>query len=97
MFESDIWHWQYDTHELSFTIYEHDGQYWKLYRAHFARNDGQGYDYGFGGQACRMTLVRYRRNAKSPHSNRLMEAAGAQAERGASGDRALACARGEAP
>jgi hypothetical protein len=70
--ESDAWHWQYDTHELSFAIYEHDGQYWKLYRARFAREDGSGHVYDFGGQACRMVLVRYRRSAKSPHSNRLM-------------------------
>ncbi len=72
--ESGAWHWQYDTHELSFDIYEHDGQYWKLYRARFAQADGSGYAYGFGGQACRMALVRYRRPAKSPHSSLLMEA-----------------------
>ncbi len=70
--ESGEWHWQYDTHELTFDIYEHDGQYWKLYRARFARDDGSGYAYGFGGQACRMALVRYRRQARSPHSHRLM-------------------------
>ncbi len=70
--ESGEWHWQYDTHELSFDIYEHDGQYWKLYRARFAREDGSGYTFGFGGQACRMALVRYRRQARSPHSSRLM-------------------------
>ena len=35
------------------------------------------YTYDFGGQACRMVLVRYRRRAKSPHSSRLM-AAGAE-------------------
>ena len=28
------WQWQYDTHELAFDIYEHNGGYWKLYRAH---------------------------------------------------------------
>ena len=27
------WQWQYDTHELAFDIYEHDGDYRKLYRA----------------------------------------------------------------
>ena len=72
--QSDDWHWQYDTHELSFDIYEHDGQYWKLYRARFVPDGGDSYAYGFGGQACRMALVRYRRRAKSPHSSRLMAA-----------------------
>ena len=74
IYESDVWHWQYDTHELSFAIYQHDGQYWKLYRARFVPDDEDGYAYGFGGQACRMALVRYRRRAKSPHSSRLMQA-----------------------
>ena len=75
--ESGTWHWQYDTHELTFDIYEHDGQYWKLYRVRFVPEGAGDYAYGFGGQACRMALVRYRRRAKSPHSNRLM-AAGAE-------------------
>ncbi len=71
--ESDAWHWQYDTHELSFTIYEHDGQYWKLYRARFVPDGADDYAYGFGGQACRMAKVRYRVRARSPHSSRLMQ------------------------
>jgi hypothetical protein len=71
--ESDTWMWQYDTHELSFVIYEHDGQYWKLYRARFAQEDGAGYSFEFGGQACRMVQVRYCRRAKSPHSSLLMD------------------------
>ncbi len=71
--ESGNWMWQYDTHELSFEIYEHDGQFWKLYRVRFAREDGSGHATGFGGQACRMALVRYRRNARSPHSSLLMQ------------------------
>ena len=75
--ESGTWHWQYDTHELTFDIYEHDGQYWKLYRARFVPEGADDYAYDFGGQACRMALVRYRRRAKSPHSSRLM-AAGAE-------------------
>lgn len=70
--ESDEWHWQYDTHELSFAIYEHDGQYWKLYRARFVPDGGDSYAYDYGGQACRMALVRYKSRAKSPHSSRLM-------------------------
>lgn len=72
VYESDRWDWQYDTHELSFSIYAHDGQFWKLYRAPFVPEGGADYDYGFGGQACRMALVRYRPRAKSPHSSRLM-------------------------
>lgn len=74
--ESGAWMWQYDTHELSFDIYEHDGQFWKLYRARFAQDDGSGYAYGFGGQACRMALVRHRRDARSPHSALLMRSGG---------------------
>lgn len=70
--ESGEWHWQYDTHDLSFDIYKHDGQYWKLYRARFVPDGGSDYAYDFGGQACRMALVRYRHRAKSPHSSRLM-------------------------
>ena len=72
--ESGVWHWQYDTHELTFDIYEHDGQYWKLYRVRSVRDGDDRYTTGYGGQACRMVLVRYRRRAKSPHSSRLMEA-----------------------
>ena len=75
--ESGTWHWQYDTHELTFDIYEHDGQYWKLYRVRFVPEGAGDYAYDFGGQACRMALVRYRRRARSPHSSRLM-AAGAE-------------------
>ena len=70
--ESGEWHWQYDTHELTFEIYEHDGQFWKLYRARFVREGEADYACDFGGQACRMALVSYRRTAKSPHSSRLM-------------------------
>ena len=70
--ESGVWHWQYDTHELTFDIYEHDGQYWKLYRARFAPAGASDHAYDYGGQACRMALVEYRRQAGSPHSARLM-------------------------
>ena len=68
------WQWQYDTHELAFDIYEHDGGYWKLYRARTAAPGADRYEESFGGQACRMTLVAYRRRAGSPHSRRLLEA-----------------------
>lgn len=71
---SPDWHWQYDTHELSFSIYEHDGQFWKLYRARFVNSGQDKYTYDFGGQACRMALVEYRHRAKSPHSSRLVSA-----------------------
>lgn len=72
--ESGIWHWQYDTHELTFDIYAHDGQYWKLYRARAVPPCGTDYVYSFGGQACRVALVEYTSRARSPHSARLMRA-----------------------
>ncbi len=71
--ESSPWHWQYDSHELTFDIYEHDGQYWKLYRARSVPPGSAEYEYGFGGQACHMTLVKYLSRARSPHSARLMQ------------------------
>ena len=71
--ESGIWHWQYDTHELSFDIYQHDGQYWKLYRARTASPGAGHYETRFGGRACRMALVEYTRRAGSPHSRLLKE------------------------
>ena len=67
------WQWQYDTHELAFDIYEHDGDYWKLYRARWVPEGGTEYVNDFGGQACRMMLVEYQTTARSPHSNRLMQ------------------------
>ena len=70
--ESGVWHWQYDTHELTFDIYEHDGQFWKLYRARFVPEGAGDYAYDFGGQACRMALVAYKTQTRSPHSGRLM-------------------------
>ena len=72
--ETSSWHWQYDNHELSFDIYQHDGQYWKLYRARWVPPGGAAYAYGYGGQACRMAKVEYTRRARSTHSGRLMEA-----------------------
>ncbi len=73
MIETRPWLWQYDSHELSFDIYEHDGQYWKLYRARFVPEGTTEYAHDFGGQACRMALVEYKRRARSPHSSKLME------------------------
>lgn len=72
--QSGVWHWQYDTHELSFSIYEHDGQYWKLYRLRSVPEGAGDYVYGFGGQACRMAQVEYRLKARSPHSAKLFDA-----------------------
>lgn len=71
--ESGVWHWQYDTHELTFDIYEHDGQYWKLYRLRYVAPDAAAYSHHYGGQACRMAEVRYKRAARSPHSSKLMQ------------------------
>lgn len=72
--DSGTWHWQYDTHEMTFAIYEHDGQYWKFYQLRWVPEGGDGYAYGYGGQACRAVLVSYRRRTRSPHSSRLMMA-----------------------
>ena len=71
--ESGTWDWQYDTHEMTFAIYWHDGQYWKLYRARYVLDGETDYTYDFGGQACRMALVEYRTRARSPHSAKLMQ------------------------
>ena len=70
--DSGVWHWQYDTHALTFQIYEHDGQYWKLYRARFVPPGADHYAYDFGGQACRMALVEYTAQAGSPHTAMLI-------------------------
>ncbi len=71
--ESSSWQWQYDTHELTFDIYEHAGQYWKLYRSRWVEPGASEYSYGYGGQACRVALVEYPLRARSPHSNGLKE------------------------
>ena len=73
IYDSNEWHWQYDTHELSFKVYEHDGQYWKLYHVRYVHDGDNEYTYDFGGQACRMALVKYRNTTKSPHSSKLMQ------------------------
>ncbi len=72
--EQSDWQWQYDTHELAFDIYEHDGDYWKLYRARRVPEGTTKYVYDFGGQACRMVLIEYQTTARSPHSHKLMQA-----------------------
>ena len=71
IYQSPDWHWQHDTHELSFAIYEHEGQYWKLYHARFVEPGEDEYSYDYGGQACRMVLVEYLCQARSPHSSML--------------------------
>lgn len=73
IYQSPDWHWQYDTHELSFAIYEHDGQFWKLYEARFVESGAKDYSYDFGGQACRMVFVEYLSEARSPHSSMLKD------------------------
>ncbi len=72
--EQSNWQWQYDTHELAFDIYEHDGDYWKLYRARWVPRGSTEYVHDFGGQACRMVLVEYQTTARSPHSHKRMQA-----------------------
>ncbi len=71
--DTSPWQWQYDTHELGFNIYEHAGEFWKLYRIRFVPQDATEYQYDFGGQACRMALVEYKSRTRSPHSSRLMD------------------------
>ncbi len=71
--DQSAWQWQYVANELAFDIYEHDGDYWKLYRARWVPEGATEYVHDFGGQACRMTLVEYTTKARSPHSHKLMQ------------------------
>ena len=71
VYQSSEWHWQYDTHEMTFAIYEHDGQYWKLYRIRYVGAGEKEYTYRFGGVACRAVEVEYLNTARSPHSSML--------------------------
>ncbi|MEM8683295.1 MAG: hypothetical protein AAGF72_07690 [Pseudomonadota bacterium] len=73
VFRSTAWHWQYDTHEMSFSIYAHDGQFWKLYHARYVHPGDAHFTYGFGGVACRVVEVEYLHTARSPHSSMLQE------------------------
>ena len=54
-------------------IYEHDGQYWKLYRARWVMPGDTEHEIRFGGRACRVALVAYKTRSRSPHSARLMQ------------------------
>lgn len=74
VYQSSEWHWQYDTHEMTFAIYAHDGQYWKLYRVRYVNAGEKAYTYGFGGVACRAVEVEYLDTARSPHSSMLKQA-----------------------
>ena len=73
IYQDDKWHWQYDTHEMTFGIYRHDNQYWKLYQVRFVAPGTTRYAFGYGGQACRVVQVKYTRKARSTHSHMLME------------------------
>jgi len=68
IYQSPNWHWQYDTHELTYAIYQHDGQYWKLYLGRYVLPGTTEYTYDYGGIACRVLLVLYRIKSRSPHS-----------------------------
>ena len=73
--ESTDWHHQIEgQYEMTFDIYEHDGQFWKLYQARWVVEGTAGYLYRYGGQACRMTQVEYRQTVRSPHSGLLKQA-----------------------
>ncbi len=69
MIESFPWTAQEHGYEMSFDIYEHDGQFWKLYRARWNAAGKTDYRYSYGGQACRMAEVRYTKESISPHSH----------------------------
>ena len=69
VYQSGEWHWQYDTHEMTFAIYAHDGQFWKLYHARYVHPGDDYYTYDFGGVACRVVEVEYLATARSPHSS----------------------------
>jgi hypothetical protein len=71
--EKSPWHWQYDNHELTFNIYEHLGQFWKLYLSRWVLKDTNEYQYRYGGQACRMAKVQYKLSSRSPHSGIIKE------------------------
>lgn len=73
--ESNPWHLQVERdYEMTFDIYEHDGQFWKLYQGRWVIEGTTEYMYRYGGQACRMTQVAYKTQARSPHSGLLKEA-----------------------
>ncbi|MEM7795782.1 MAG: hypothetical protein AAF579_15185 [Cyanobacteria bacterium P01_C01_bin.118] len=73
--ESNPWHLQIESqYEMTFDIYEHDGQFWKLYQARWVIEGTTEYLYRYGGQACRMTQVQYRQTVRSPHSGLLKQA-----------------------
>ena len=67
------WHWQYDDHELSFEIFEYLGAYWKLYKYRRVPKKRAEYEYGYGGQACRVAEVSYNSTSRSPHSGTLKQ------------------------
>ncbi len=71
VYQSSNWHWQYDTHEMSFAIYAHDGQFWKLYHVRYVHPGDDDYTFDFGGVACRVVETEYRVTARSPHSSLL--------------------------
>lgn len=73
--ESSAWHLQIESdYEMTFDIYEHDGQFWKLYQGRWVVEGTAEYTYRYGGQACRMTQVEYTQKARSPHSGLLKQA-----------------------
>lgn len=73
--ESSTWQLQVESgYEMTFDIYEHDGQFWKLYQGRWVVEGTTEYQYRYGGQACRMTQVEYKIQARSPHSGLLKEA-----------------------
>ena len=72
--DSSPWHQQFDSnYEMTFDIYEHEGQYWKLYQSRWATEVTNEYVYRHGRQVCRMSQVEYTTRSRSPHSGLLKE------------------------
>ncbi|MEO1348063.1 MAG: hypothetical protein AAFW84_04575 [Cyanobacteria bacterium J06635_15] len=72
--ESSAWQLQFESgYEMTFDIYKHEGQFWKLYQARWVIEGTTEYLYRYGGQACRMTQVAYKTKARSPHSGLLKQ------------------------
>ncbi|MEO1352447.1 MAG: hypothetical protein AAFW84_27220 [Cyanobacteria bacterium J06635_15] len=68
------WHLQVESdYEMTFDIYAHDGQFWKLYQARWVVEGTTEYLYRYGGQACRVVQVAYKTKARSPHSGLLKQ------------------------
>ena len=62
--EGSPWIPQDEGYELSFDIYRHHDQFWKLYIARWIPEGAAEYAYAYGGVACRIAEVRYKTDKK---------------------------------